>query len=53
MSEADVEVLRELLAVHSVQVDLQKRFQICQMSSVFQAAGKNRGKAFHEDSEYS
>ena len=30
-----------------------KRFPIYQMSSVYQAASKNRGWAFHEDSEYS
>ena len=34
---------RMLLTVHSVQVDLQQRFPICQLSSVYQAAGINRG----------
>ena len=42
-----------LLKVHSAQVDLQKLFPICQMSSVYQAASKNRDHSFHEDLEYS
>ena len=32
---------------HLVQVDLQKRFLMYQMSSVYQAAGKNRGLSIH------
>ena len=46
-------IQRKLLVVHSVQVDLQKRFSICQMSPVLQAADKNRGYAFDDYSEHS
>ena len=35
-------LLNTVLFFHSVQVGLQKRFLICQMSSVYQAASKNR-----------
>ena len=41
----------ELLSVHSVQVDLHKRVLMHPVSSVRQAASKNRGMAFHKDSE--
>ena len=36
-----------------MQVNLQKRVPICQMTSVYLVAGKNRGLSFHEESEYS
>ena len=43
------------MSVHLVQVDFQKKkkpFPMHHRSSVHQAAGKNRGKAFQEDSEH-
>ena len=42
---------RKLLTVHSVLVDFQNVSSMCQMSSVYQAADKNHGEAFHGDSQ--
>ena len=46
-------ILKKLLTVHSVRINLEKRFLMYHMSPVYHAASKNRGQAFDGNSRYS